>query len=241
MGRTKCTCLRLRLTPVRKPRLLACMLSFFLRLSLRPSARSLRSSATHFLCRRHIATSTMAVQQPPWTLPVQKSPEPVLNLYNSLTRTKVRLLFHLPFQIPQHDTIQTEFVPINGRYVKWYNCGPTVYDSSHMGHARCAAHFHRMIDVFYICGVRNYVTQDVLRRIMTDYFGYEVHFVMNITDIDDKVCTPYLNPSSSCMPCIIWSSHVFHSLANETADDDPSKPIHLIFVLGWAQAQLLCS
>jgi hypothetical protein len=34
---------------------------------------------------------------------------------------------------------------------------------------------------------RNYVTQDVLRRIMTDYFGYDVHFVMNVTDIDDKV------------------------------------------------------
>ncbi|KAG5646258.1 hypothetical protein DXG03_004085 [Asterophora parasitica] len=34
---------------------------------------------------------------------------------------------------------------------------------------------------------RNYVTQDVLRRIMTDYFGYDVHFVMNITDIDDKI------------------------------------------------------
>jgi len=33
----------------------------------------------------------------------------------------------------------------------------------------------------------NYVTQDVLRRIMSDYFGYDVHFVMNITDIDDKV------------------------------------------------------
>lgn len=25
---------------------------------------------------------------------------------------------------------------------------------------------------------------------MTDYFGYDVHFVMNITDIDDKVCIP---------------------------------------------------
>ena len=34
---------------------------------------------------------------------------------------------------------------------------------------------------------RNYVTQDILRRIMTDYFKYDVHFVMNITDIDDKV------------------------------------------------------
>lgn len=34
---------------------------------------------------------------------------------------------------------------------------------------------------------RNYVTQDILRRIMSDYFGYDVHFVMNVTDIDDKV------------------------------------------------------
>ncbi|KAI8993929.1 tRNA synthetases class I (C) catalytic domain-containing protein [Trametes punicea] len=34
---------------------------------------------------------------------------------------------------------------------------------------------------------RNYVTQDILRRIMTDYFRYDVHFVMNITDIDDKI------------------------------------------------------
>ncbi|KAF9793211.1 tRNA synthetases class I (C) catalytic domain-containing protein [Thelephora terrestris] len=34
---------------------------------------------------------------------------------------------------------------------------------------------------------RNYVTQDILRRIMSDYFGYDVHFVMNITDIDDKI------------------------------------------------------
>ncbi len=36
-------------------------------------------------------------------------------------------------------------------------------------------------------GDRNYVTQDILRRILSDYFGYDVHFVMNITDIDDKV------------------------------------------------------
>ena len=34
---------------------------------------------------------------------------------------------------------------------------------------------------------RNYVTQDILRRILSDYFGYDIHFVMNITDIDDKV------------------------------------------------------
>lgn len=31
------------------------------------------------------------------------------------------------------------------------------------------------------------MTQDVLRRILQDYFGYDVHFVMNVTDIDDKI------------------------------------------------------
>lgn len=31
------------------------------------------------------------------------------------------------------------------------------------------------------------MTQDVLRRIMRDYFGYDIHFVQNVTDIDDKV------------------------------------------------------
>ncbi|KDR75100.1 hypothetical protein GALMADRAFT_248997 [Galerina marginata CBS 339.88] len=93
----------------------------------------------------------MSVQQPPWSIPKKEAEEPVIRLYNSLTRTK------------------TEFVPRNGRHIKWYNCGPTVYDASHMGHAR------------------NYVTQDILRRIMTDYFGYDVHFVMNVTDIDDKI------------------------------------------------------
>ncbi|KAF8813902.1 hypothetical protein BYT27DRAFT_7180683 [Phlegmacium glaucopus] len=93
----------------------------------------------------------MSIQQPPWSVPQKQVEEPVLRIYNSLTKTK------------------TEFVPRRGRHVKWYNCGPTVYDTAHMGHAR------------------NYVTQDILRRILTDYFGYDVHFVMNVTDIDDKI------------------------------------------------------
>ncbi|KAI7935855.1 hypothetical protein MJO28_016726 [Puccinia striiformis f. sp. tritici] len=74
-----------------------------------------------------------------------------LKLYNSLTKSKV------------------PFIPNEAGQVTWYNCGPTVYDASHMGHAR------------------NYVTQDILRRITRDYFNYRVKFVMNITDIDDKI------------------------------------------------------
>lgn len=61
------------------------------------------------------------------------------------------------------------FVPINGRMVKWYTCGPTVYDMSHMGHARA------------------YLTFDIMRRVIEDYFQYPVQYQMNITDIDDKI------------------------------------------------------
>ncbi|NXE33932.1 SYCM protein, partial [Ptilorrhoa leucosticta] len=51
----------------------------------------------------------------------------------------------------------------------WYSCGPTVYDHAHLGHA-CS-----------------YVRFDIIRRIMTRFFGIEVIMVMGITDIDDKI------------------------------------------------------
>lgn len=34
---------------------------------------------------------------------------------------------------------------------------------------------------------RAYLSFDILRRVMKDYFGYDIQFVMNITDIDDKI------------------------------------------------------
>ncbi|KAK8208142.1 tRNA synthetases class I (C) catalytic domain-containing protein [Phyllosticta capitalensis] len=91
--------------------------------------------------------------QPPWQAPPSR-PDldlPPLHVYNSLTRSKV------------------PFVPIDGKKVSWYACGPTVYDDAHLGHAR------------------NYVSTDIIRRIMRDYFKYDVRFVMNITDVDDKI------------------------------------------------------
>ncbi len=74
-----------------------------------------------------------------------------LCIYNTLTRTKV------------------PFTTVKGNRVRWYNCGPTVYDASHIGHAR------------------NYVSFDIIRRILEDYFSYDVTLIMNITDIDDKI------------------------------------------------------
>lgn len=51
----------------------------------------------------------------------------------------------------------------------WYSCGPTVYDSSHLGHAR------------------TYVCTDVMRRVITDYFNTPVSYAVGITDVDDKI------------------------------------------------------
>jgi cysteinyl-tRNA synthetase len=71
-------------------------------------------------------------------------------IYNSLTRKK------------------EEFIPINPPQVNIYTCGVTVYDESHIGHARSLYIFDR---------IRKYL----------EYRGFKVNFVRNITDIDDKI------------------------------------------------------
>lgn len=61
-----------------------------------------------------------------------------------------------------------EFVPIEPGKVKMYSCGPTVYNYFHIGNAR------------------PFIMFDILRRYF-EYRGYQVDFVQNFTDIDDKV------------------------------------------------------
>ena len=61
-----------------------------------------------------------------------------------------------------------EFKPLEENKVKMYSCGPTVYNYFHIGNAR------------------PFIMFDVLRRYF-EYRGYEVSFVQNFTDIDDKV------------------------------------------------------
>ncbi|MDI3503481.1 MAG: cysteinyl-tRNA synthetase [Candidatus Cloacimonadota bacterium] len=61
-----------------------------------------------------------------------------------------------------------EFVPLSPGKLKLYACGPTVYDYFHIGNARAFLFF------------------DVVRRYF-EYLGYEVTYVQNITDIDDKI------------------------------------------------------
>jgi len=61
-----------------------------------------------------------------------------------------------------------EFRPIRANQVRMYACGPTVYDYGHIGN------------------FRTFVAVDLLRRFLRQS-GYDVQYVMNITDVDDKI------------------------------------------------------
>jgi len=67
-----------------------------------------------------------------------------------------------------HTGQKEAFIPIEPGKVKLYVCGPTVYDFIHVGNARPTILF------------------DVLRRYL-EYRGYDVTFVQNFTDVDDKI------------------------------------------------------
>ena len=61
-----------------------------------------------------------------------------------------------------------DFIPIEENKLKMYVCGPTVYDYIHIGNARPLVVF------------------DCFHRFMK-YMGYDVDYVVNFTDIDDKI------------------------------------------------------
>lgn len=73
-----------------------------------------------------------------------------MKLYNSMTRQK------------------EDFIPLDGKNVKMYACGITVYDLSHIGHARQAIVYAMIADYMR-------------------YRGYNVKYVRNYTDVDDKI------------------------------------------------------
>ena len=61
-----------------------------------------------------------------------------------------------------------EFKPLNPPDVHFYMCGPTVYDYFHVGNAR------------------SFLMADIIRKYL-EYKGYNVKYVMNLTDVDDKI------------------------------------------------------
>lgn len=84
-----------------------------------------------------------------------------IQVFNCVARKKVPLIFR------------------NSNCVTWYTCGPTVYDSAHIGHASC------------------YVKLDIIQRILRDYFNVNLVTAMNITDIDDKIINRSKNENCS--------------------------------------------
>lgn len=71
-----------------------------------------------------------------------------------------------------------EFVPIEEGKVRMYVCGPTVYNYIHIGNARPMIVF------------------DTVRRYL-EYAGYEVNFVSNFTDVDDKIIKKAIEEGTS--------------------------------------------
>lgn len=69
-----------------------------------------------------------------------------------------------------------DFEPINQPKVGMFVCGPTVYDYSHLGHAKTYTQF------------------DVIARSLR-YLGFDLNYVVNITDIDDKIIKRSLEKS----------------------------------------------
>ena len=69
-----------------------------------------------------------------------------MKVYNTMSRSK------------------EEFVPMDGKTVRMYSCGPTVYNFAHIGN------------------LRTYLFMDILRRVLK-YDGYKLKGVMNITDV----------------------------------------------------------
>ena len=60
------------------------------------------------------------------------------------------------------------FAPADGRTVRMYTCGPTVYNPAHLGN------------------FRTFLFEDLMRRVFA-LRGWQVHQVMNLTDVDDKI------------------------------------------------------
>ncbi len=61
-----------------------------------------------------------------------------------------------------------EFIPMHGKKANMFVCGQTVYDDAHLGHAR------------------TYISFDIVARWLR-HAGYEINYMQNITDIDDKI------------------------------------------------------
>ena len=117
-----------------------------------------------------------------------------LRLYNTATRTK------------------ETFVPIDPSDVRFYICGPTVYDFAHLGNARA------------------YVSFDVLYRVLR-YLYPKVTYARNLTDVDDKIIQAALQNKESIESVTKRTTEAFHvdmhSLKNLAPTIEPRATEHI--------------
>ena len=117
-----------------------------------------------------------------------------IRIYNSLSQKK------------------EDLIAFEGNKVRMYVCGPTVYDSAHLGHARSAVSF------------------DVIQRFLR-YAGYDVLFARNFTDIDDKIINRSNQEGVSCDEIsekyIKEYKEDMASIGVETPDAEPRVTEHL--------------
>jgi cysteinyl-tRNA synthetase len=104
------------------------------------------------------------------------------------------------------------FKPLVPQHISMYVCGVTVYDHCHLGHARCMVAFDMMAQYFR-------------------FLGYQVHFVRNITDVDDKIIKKALETQQdydAVSQKFIESMHDdATSLGLKGPDDEPLATEHI--------------
>lgn len=99
------------------------------------------------------------------------------------------------------------FQPTHGTKVSLYTCGPTVYDYAHIGN------------------LRSFIMADVLFRVLTLH-GYDVSWVMNITDIDDKTIKGTIleyGPGASVSDLYTYTQKYLDAFLNDLSAVNVSK------------------
>jgi len=96
-----------------------------------------------------------------------------------------------------------EFTPVEPGKVGFYICGPTVYNDIHIGNAR------------------TFLSFDVIRRFL-EYSGYEVTYVQNITDVDDKIINLAIEEGREASEVAAEYSEAFISVMKAVGVREPS-------------------
>ena len=114
-----------------------------------------------------------------------------------------------------------EFKPINPNQVGMYVCGVTVYDLCHFGHGR------------------TFVSFDVITRYLR-YLGYNLRYVRNITDVDDKIIKRALENNETCDELVnrmIAEMHKdFDALNIQRPDVEPRATQHIAEIIAMVES-----